>query len=210
MSLTTKLVGAFSLVAVIATPAFGQECDATGRDGVAPDASLWNVVENPSGQRVLPVINYDTSTGILFADTTGCNGVVDTTSSTEIGGDDVGLIIFLVEGPEFLEEYISGVQASQFGGVAIWEAVYFNGKSQAFGIPAGSEFLDPASRIDLFRFQPGLTPDDFGEVEMGINFEAQQPGATLFGSVQFVPEPNTFVSLLWIFGLLGFRRVCRS
>ncbi len=61
-----------------------------------PDPSLWNVVNNPSGEQVVPLIVYDQASGIVSIDTLGLNRIDETPDYTNVGGpifgDDVGLL----------------------------------------------------------------------------------------------------------------------
>ena len=117
---------------------------------------------------------------------------------------------------------LSGFVNQPIGGV-VWNGQYFNGKQQLFGVGAGAEYLEPSLRTDAFQYMPGLTVEDFGGdsmvlpmlgapdgVEMAVNFAAGAPGDTIFGAVQFVPEPSTMMiagpALLGLIGILRRRR----
>jgi hypothetical protein len=154
---------------------------AAAQGQVTPDPSLWTpaTVTNPSGARPVPVVQYDPATGILSVNTLGVNGASDTIKPTTIGGDDVGMISLLVTSQPATGTLLSGIV-----GDMEWSGQHFNAKQQVFGVPAADQFLAPGT-TDVFQYPAGLTPADFGPVEMGINFSLADPGAVLFGSVQF-------------------------
>jgi hypothetical protein len=157
----------------------------TAQAQVEPDPSLWTPasVRNPSGARPVPVVQYDPVTGIMSVHTLGVDGTSDTTGPTAIGGDDVGMISLIVAGPAATDVLLDGF----VGGVS-WSGHHFNGKQQLFGFATAAQFLTPGT-TDVFQYPAWLTPADFGEVEMGINFVASEPGAVLVGAVQ-LPEPG--------------------
>jgi hypothetical protein len=174
----------------IAPLAFGQP---------SPDPNLWGppTIVNPSGLRPVPAVFYDPSTGILSLDNRGLDGVSNTVGGMMIGGDDVGTISLLVEGPEPIASIPPFVNGCYDLCLILWVYQYFNGKAQLIGSGTPSnQFIRPAVN-DIFQYVPGTAPQ-FGEVEMGINFAFGQPGAILFGRVQIVPEPAS-----WIAGILG-------
>ncbi len=140
---------------------------------------------NPSGQQAVPIVGYESDTGILFLNTLGLNQLLDTTGGSLIGGDDVGLISLSVAGPPAHTVFLNGFIDQSIGGIA-FNGTYFNGKQQIFGIPVGAEFLQPALSQPAFQYDADLGSADFGIVEMAVNFITGQPGATLFGSVQVI------------------------
>ncbi|MHC4992482.1 MAG: hypothetical protein ACYTGC_16030 [Planctomycetota bacterium] len=174
---TSLLIG-FGLVATLVSTT-------TANGQAPPDPSLWwpSDVVNPSGQRPVPVIAYDRSSGVLRVNTRGANGISDTTGGVGIGGDDVGLISLVIEGPPATAVLLDGVVDD-----VTWSGQHFNGKQQLFGTSSTRAFLVPGSTA-VFQYPAGLDPADFGPVEMGINFALSAAGATLFGAVQFDVGP---------------------
>ena len=154
----------------------------------APDGSLWNVVNNPSGQRIVPVVYYDPSTAILSVDTRGLDRTADTAANTgAIADDDVGLITLLVTSlqgtalPPFNGGFDNGIA---------WVSQYFAGKNQTIGTAVLGQYLLPGVK-DVLQFPAG-TPAaslDGAAVEMAVNFAPNSPGNVLTGRVQIVPEP---------------------
>jgi hypothetical protein len=151
-----------------------------------PDASLWSGSTNPDGSQIVPVVSYDPATGAMTVNTLGMNQTLDSADCSNIAVDDAGMISLLVTGPEPVSNDLTG-----FTGEVVWNADYFNGKAQLFGVPAGCEFIVP-STISVFTYDTGLTEADFGEVEMAVNYSTGVPGGIIFGGVQFVPEPSSF------------------
>ena len=153
-----------------------------------PDPSLWNVVNNPSGQRIVPVVYYDPSTAILSVDTRGLDRTADTAANTgAIADDDVGLITLLVTSlqgtalPPFNGGFDNGIA---------WVSQYFAGKNQTIGTAVLGQYLLPGVK-DVLQFPAG-TPAaslDGAAVEMAVNFAPNSPGNVLTGRVQIVPEP---------------------
>ncbi|MEM7316523.1 MAG: hypothetical protein AAF497_25590 [Planctomycetota bacterium] len=190
-SKTLLLVSSF----LFCTSVFGQVV-------VEPDARLWGGgVMNPSGEFAVPVVQYNPANGEMLINTFGLNGVGDTTSRSQIGGDDVGMISISVEGP------CPDVVGPAFNGFVdgiVWGSWnWCGGKPNVFGVGAGGEFLRPSEGTLLFGYEPGLTQSEFGVVEMAVNFESGAPGATMFGQVQFVPEPSCYATALaCVFGML--------
>ena len=107
------------------------------------DSACW--MGNDGGPVISPVDNvslttpelvYDSDTGIVYIDTLGLNGIVDTTSTT-ILGDDVGMISVILEAPAggtFIP------QNDLVGGV-IWTTgnqAYINNTMQILGTPVTS------------------------------------------------------------------------
>jgi hypothetical protein len=188
----TKIVG---IALTISTAAF-----ASNVGSINPDAAIWSGgVSNPTGETPVPAVVYEPSSGYLYLNSAGINGSVDTTTSSLISADDIGMISLTVEGPEPVETLLDGFQFSdlgnQTGGVS-WINQYFFGKQAVFGAAAGAEFLDPSLRRNLFRYETGLGMSDFGEVEIGLNFQPSSPGGVIFGGVQIVPEPASCLMML--------------
>ena len=153
--------------------------------GQSPAPSLWpGDAVNPNGERPIPMVVYEPDTGLMWINTLGLNQAYETASGDLIGGDDVGLIAISIFGPEPYEVFLGGFVEDELGGIS-WSSQYFSTKQDLFGIPVSSEFLQPTSRIDLFRYPTGLTSRDFGSVAIGVNVEMGQPIQELFGSLQF-------------------------
>ncbi|MEM7314756.1 MAG: PEP-CTERM sorting domain-containing protein [Planctomycetota bacterium] len=191
MKLISRVV--LACFALSTAVAFGQ---------AGPDASLWSGDPNPDGSQLVPVVEYEQDTGLMYLNTLGLNQISDTADRMTIGGDDVGMISISVESPEptdfLLTGFIDGV---------VWNAQFFAEKAQMFGVGAGANYLAPAARTDVFQFAPGLTEADFGSVEMAVNYATGVPGGIIFGGVQIVPEPSTFALFgTALLGLLGFVR----
>lgn len=168
-----------------------------------PDAALWTDVANPDGSRVVPCVGYDPASGLLKIETRGLNGVSDTDDGNLIGGDDVGLISIVIDqAPEPDSFLLTGLRGTNGAGTN-WTATFFNGKSQFFAATVVDQYLLPIGTTALAQFQPGLTGSDFGgvsgssvgaanAVEIGVNFSTGSPGATIFGTIQFVDFPEDF------------------
>lgn len=176
----SRVVAVLTLVlGVFAVSAFAQP---------APNPALWNVVNNPSGQRIVPVVYYNPATAILSVDTRGVDGAATTPSNAgAIAGDDVGMITLLVTGIQgnFLTPFGGGFE----DGVA-WSGQYFAGKMQTIGTTIVGQYLPPGIK-NVIQYPAG-TPAaslDGAAVEMAVNFAPNQPGNVLLGRVQIVPEP---------------------
>ena len=167
----------------------------------APDPSLWNLVFNPSGQRVVPVVFYDSTTGILGLDTRGLNRLDDTPDYTFPGGpigfDDVGLIQLYVftpiTGGTFFAPFDLPFYPTQF---LAFFADYF-GQRYSLNVNAldnANVFLWPGV-YPFVQLPTNLTSSDFSRVDLALSFG---PGAQGFGlnsnGVQVIPEP----SLGWV------------
>ncbi len=207
-------------IALVMFAVVGLSAVAFAQPNPEPDASLWGGgAANPSGDAAVPVVAYDSITGLMFLDATGLNRIVDTTTGNLIGADDVGAISLSIFGPQADQVLLNGFINQGIGGV-VMNGMYFNGKQQLFGVAAGAEYLEPSNRLNVFQYTAGLDESAFGGVvgsglgspdgvEIGVNFAVGTPGATLFGPVQFiVPEPTVSVMTLPVLlGLMGwFRR----
>jgi hypothetical protein len=185
----------------------------------APDPSLWEPpIFNPSGQRVVPVLYYDWTTGILGLDTRGLNRVKDTPDYTGPGGpivhDDVGFVAFSIYTPItggiFLppfDQMFDPVQALSYNGF------YSGGRYTLLVSGSTGRFLWPGVYSAL-QLPTGLNQGDFQMVELAVNF-----GPGLFGSgfigtpgsqnrIQVVPEPSALMvttALLCLGSLFHFR-----
>ncbi|MEM7316522.1 MAG: hypothetical protein AAF497_25585, partial [Planctomycetota bacterium] len=163
-----------------------------GQIVVSPDAELWGGgTINPSGDVAVPILQYDPANGEMWINTVGLNGVSDTASQSQIGQDDVGMVALSIEGPAAI---LTGPEFSGFNNGLVWNSQYFAGKQQLF--TTGSPWLAPTEGMHLWTFDAGLSPTDFGTAEMEVNFGTGIPGTTIFGGVQFVPEPSSHLLLL--------------
>ncbi|MEM7315215.1 MAG: hypothetical protein AAF497_18895 [Planctomycetota bacterium] len=169
----------------------------------APNPDCWSGDPNPDGSQLVPVVEYEPDTGLLFVNTLGLNQVLDTSSRFDIGGDDVGMISMSVEGPEPTDFLLTG-----FLDGIVWNGQYFAGKAQLFGVGAGAEFLRPDARTYVFQYETGLTMRDFGVVEMAVNYATGIPGGIIFGRVSCIPEPSSW-SLILVCCLAVTHRVRR-
>ncbi|MEM7316367.1 MAG: hypothetical protein AAF497_24810 [Planctomycetota bacterium] len=153
---------------------------------VSQDANCW---ENEDGDpvvspvdmlsRTTPELVYEADTGIVYIDTLGLNGIIDTTSDV-ILGDDVGMISVILEAPQgtFIQQntVVGGVvwtTGNQFYSTA-------NNTMQMVGTPVSLPFLQPTDRFELFQLAAGLTAVDFDQnsdgsifVEIGVNYSTQ-------------------------------------
>lgn len=158
----------------------------------APDPSLWNVVLNPSGQRVVPVVFFDPATRVLSIDTRGLDRVSNTNGNTGvIGGDDVGMISLLVGHCEVSATPISPFNQSFDPATGIgWST--FNG-SCLIGNPVLGHYILPGV-YPVFQ----MTFDDLNDptAELAINFGPGIPFGILTGRVQIVPEPQCVLALI--------------
>lgn len=168
-----------------------------------PDPTIWNVVNNTtSGLRAIPMVNYDPATGMLSVDTLGVDRVRNTAAAASIGGDDVGMISLLVQGPPGdVQLPFSSLDLFQ---LIPWSSAYFAGKMQIIGyvLLPSHQFLLPWV-YPTIEYPSGLTAADFGTVEIAVNFTANAPGDVLHGRVCIVPEPEN-VALLWVAGASAF------
>ena len=146
MKLISRVV--LACFALSAAVAFGQ---------AGPDAGLWSGDANPDGSQLVPVVEYEQDTGLMYVNTLGLNQVLDTADRVTIGGDDVGLISLSVESPAF-----DAFLLPAFDGGVLWNSQYFAEKSQMFGVGAGANYLTVAERTELFQFPAGLDPSAFG------------------------------------------------
>jgi hypothetical protein len=145
----------------------------------SPDPSLWSGSTNPNGEPLVPVVAYEQDTGIVWVNTLGWNQTLDSTSRTEIGGDDIGMISLSfassIDHTEvLLRGFIDGV---------VWNSSF--ARNQVFGVGAGANFLRPTERINVFRFPSGMTANDFSQIELAVNFASGFPGSILVGEMQF-------------------------
>ncbi|MEM7316366.1 MAG: hypothetical protein AAF497_24805 [Planctomycetota bacterium] len=178
-----------TIIAVAVAAIFAANASAawTGEDGTSS-------VMNPMTQmELIPAVNYDSDTGVIWIDTTGMNGINETLASPELLGDDIGMVSFQIESQALQEDFL----LSGFVDGMVWSGMYFAGKVQMFGIPAGSEFLAPSSRTELVRMPTGLDASNFGQVEIGVNFASGVMGDILFNTgtnpgcqaIDIIPEP---------------------
>ncbi|MEM7315728.1 MAG: hypothetical protein AAF497_21530 [Planctomycetota bacterium] len=172
---------------------------------VEPDADLWGGgAINPSGEAAVPILQYDPSNGEMWIHTVGLNQISETTIIHNVEGDDVGMVSLSLESPPAVS---TSPEFVGFFDACVWNGQYFNGKQQVFCIEAGGNFLRPTHGKRVWTFDAGLTPSDFGTVEMGVNFTRETGSTTIFGQVQFVPEPSGFlVAISLSMGLFSKRR----
>ncbi len=216
-------VACLLVVVSFASSVMAQDADCwTGDDG----GPVVSSVDNTS--LTTPELVYDSDTGIVYIDTLGLNGILDTTTNV-ITGDDVGVISVILEAPQgtFIPQNVV------IGGVVWTTGNQFystsNNTMQILGTPVSSPFLVPTERFDLFQLATGLTIADFDvdgdgsvNVEIGINYSDQLNGDgtpahrsntidDAFGNpncssqpVTVVPEPATLNLIAMAFlGLLG-------
>ncbi len=173
-----------------------------------------NPVVNPDSQLALiPNVNYEPDTGIIWIDTLGTNGVNDTLADPALQGDDVGMVSFQIESSAMQLEFL----LNGFVDNMVWSGTYFADKVQMFGIAAGREFVEPSGRIDLVRMPTGLDASNFGAGEIGVNFSSTVAGEILFNNgthadcppINIVPEPcGLGIAGILVLGLIfGYRRV---
>ncbi len=153
--------------------------------GQTVDPDLWGGgVTNPSGDQAVPMVVYETETGILYLNTLGINQINETITGDLIGGDDVGVISISVSGPSCANEVLlNGYIDQSIGGVVV-NGMCFGLKQQLFGVAAGAEYLQPSPRLEVFRYDGSFGRQDFGSVEIAVNFQEGMPGAAMFGQVQ--------------------------
>jgi hypothetical protein len=178
----------------------------------APDPSLWEPpVFNPSGQRVVPVVYYDATTGILGLDTRGLNRIKDTPDYTTIPGpieyDDVGFIGFLLHTPITggtffppFDQLFDPVQG------LIYHADYSGGAYTLLAMGATGRFLWPGV-YSVLQLPTGLKQSDFPFVEMAVSFGPIPQCCGVFipapNRVQIVPEPSVHMVLTTALLCLG-------
>ena len=162
-----------------------------------PDSNLWTEVNNPSGERVVPLIVYDQISGVVLIDTLGQNRVDETPDYTAPGGpilgDDVGLIGVrintLIDGGEFFKVFNS------FSQQLSWNSSRNGSSYVTTGTEIGNNsFLWPG-QYGWLQLPTGLTQDDFfGFVEIEVSFGPNTPGDTVIAQadgITIVPEPAT-------------------
>ena len=179
-----KIIIAAAIAAMLAVNA---NAAWTGEDGMS------SVVNPMTQMELIPTVNYDSDTGVIWIDTTGLNGINETLASPELLGDDIGMVSFQIESQAFQEEFL----LNGFVDGMVWSGMYFAGKVQMFGIAVGTEFLPPSSRTDLVRLPTGLDAANFGQVEIGVNFASGVTGDILFNTgtnpdctaINIIPEP---------------------
>ncbi len=151
-------------IALVMFAVVGLSAVAFAQPNPEPDASLWGGgAANPSGDAAVPVVAYDSITGLMFLDATGLNRIVDTTTGNLIGADDVGAISLSIFGPQADQVLLNGFINQGIGGV-VMNGMYFNGKQQLFGVAAGAEYLEPSNRLNVFQYTAGLDESAFGGV----------------------------------------------
>jgi hypothetical protein len=196
-----------SYVVVIASMTFSlMPCHAQP----APDPSLWEpTVFNPSGQRVVPVVYYDSTTGVLGMDTRGLNRIKDTPNYTMPPGgpilhDDVGFNGFVlhcpIAGGTFLPPFDQFFDPEQ----GIGYATFYSGQRYTLIVnPGVNTFLRP-DVYSVLQLPTGLDAAAFPLMEMAVNF-GPNLGNALFPSrpnrVQIVPEPSSNLISITLFGL---------
>ncbi|MEM7228375.1 MAG: dockerin type I domain-containing protein [Planctomycetota bacterium] len=153
----------------IALPAF------TVSATLAPDPSLW------SGTPV-PVVEYDLNTGIMSVNTLGLNQTDDTMGTGNVGGDDVGMVSLLIEGPPATTPLLTDIVDPPF--FQSFVHMHFNGKQQLIKTLGLTDVVAPGI-VPVYQYPTGLTAADFGVVEMGTGGSGMP---TLFGSVQIVGQ----------------------
>ncbi len=174
-----------------------------------PNGSLWNSINNPSGQRPIPVVFYDQSTGILAVDTRGVDRISNTpTNAGIIGGDDVGMITLLVTGPRPISVFAPfNLPFDPIMGLA-WSSMHFGGKMQLLGNVIIGQYVTPGV-YPVFQYPVGSALVG-NAVEMAVNFAPGAPGNVLNGVVQNVPEPTLGGLLLAGLLMAQATRRCRS
>lgn len=197
MARTTSMAGAVVCLLLLtpAAPVAAQP---------APDPGLWNIIRNPNGQRIVPVVYYDPQTHILSIDTRGMDRQVNTVGNSVIGGDDVGMITVL-HNAWTVAEVLPPFRNHDFDMGIIWSHQQFAGKYQMIGTAILGQFAYPGV-YPLFRFHPGSQGVVGSLVEMAVNFSPQAPGNVLLGSIQEVPEPMPLTTIgTLLVSLLGWR-----
>ena len=175
------------------------------------------VINPNSGGTVSPCLRYDPATGILSVLNAGPNFVTDSTDNLTLLGDDVGMISLLLTYNGDASD-VSAVLPVFADGIAWSAPTVFNGKIQLSGNAIAASFLpislDP---VPVAQLPTGLSLQDFlnpstgnVEAEMGINFEFNSPGATVFASdfvtIFCIPEPTASVLGIPPLVLLARRR----
>ncbi len=194
MNTRRRISFVYSLLSVVgvllsSTPSIGQP---------APDPSLWRPVFNPSGQRVVPVLFYDSTTGILGIDTRGLNRLDDTPDFAFPGGpigyDDVAFFAF-----EIQTNVSTGIFFPPFTGFdpiqfLVWTSGYDGGRYRLNANGLGNVFLWPAV-YPMIQLPPNLTSNQFFTTEIVVAFGPQLPFNLLLptqgsNGIQIVPEPS--------------------
>ena len=172
----------------------------------APDGSLWNSVNNPSGQRAIPVVYFNQGSGILAVDTRGVDRISNTPTNTGlIGGDDVGMITLLVSGPAATSVFAPFNLPFDPGMGLAWSAMHFGAKMQLLGNPIIGQYVTPGV-YPVFQYPAGSALVGHS-VEIAINFGPGIPGNVLLGVVQNVPEPTLGgLLLVGLFTAMATRR----
>lgn len=163
-----------------------------------PSPLLWTVVSISPGRTAgIPDFCYDPATGIVSVDTRGLNGIADTIGNTgTIAGDDVGIISMLVTGPPH-----TNLLLPAFGDGIAWISQYFLGRQQTIGTAVLGQYL-PVGITPISQYPTGLTPLEFGEIEIAINFAPGAPGGIMTGYM--LPEPRVAVAV-FVAGILALQ-----
>ena len=212
MTTQKKLLLAVTILVLAVTQAQAERwATADGGPPINPD----------SGLEMDPTFCYDPSDGLLYVFNAGPNGVDDTTTGGELGGDDFGFISLLLTASSDIVGSPTVLGPFQ-DGIAWSSPVFFNGQVQLTGNAIAGSFL-PISEdpVPIIQLLPGLTSDDFRGsdgligIETGGNFSLAAPGSTLFsvgdafetGAFKIIPEPTALgLVLMAVLGLAGFRR----
>ena len=178
-----------------------------------PDPSIWmNLGEpNPNGEYAVPLVIYNSDTGILSIDTLGLNGVDDTPDYTTepgpIGGDDVALYGLMVDWIPSVPHSSDFRILESFDGMVVHNRLWFgvsNGSFVALDSVSlgGNLFLWPGI-YDVAQIPIGLTNDNFFDVIINTN-PTGRGGGHRSDRVEIVPEPDLISLGLGLFLFVVF------
>ena len=212
----TQAISAIILAGIFASITLGNWADMDG-----------NPVSNPNGTVLdvqAPIFTYNDIDGRIYVENSGANGAVDSSNTQTLVGDDIGLASWIITFPNDPGAGFptsAGPIAGGFLDGVGWPAPrWFAGKLQQTSAEVTGSFLTISDEpIPVMQLPVGLSMDDFTgpngtiEIEVGLNFNFEQSGATVFNldagnpdcgpggvpAFSIVPEPAPIALMLPLF-----------